>query len=95
MLKIKKRSQGVDIESGGIGEVMGSATGDSEHSVVSGGWAGTDDATSTAPSDLIGNPPTPEEDKSAYAIERDFAATLDKDDEEQTERQNKIDISIL
>ncbi|MBY0370618.1 hypothetical protein K2X33_08030 [bacterium] len=35
---------------------MGSQTGETENAVVPGGWAGTDDAFSTAPSDQIGNP---------------------------------------
>lgn len=39
-----------------LGSIFGSKTGQTEHSTVSGGWAGTDDATSTAPSDQIGNP---------------------------------------
>ncbi len=42
----------------GLGETMGSSTGEAEFSAVSGGWEGTDDATSTAPSDLA-HPPKP------------------------------------
>lgn len=41
-----------------LGETMGSSTGEDEFSAVSGGWEGTDDATSTAPSDLA-HPPKP------------------------------------
>jgi hypothetical protein len=37
-----------------IGEVEALATGDGGEDVVAGGWQGTDDATSTAPSDLAG-----------------------------------------
>lgn len=39
-----------------IGEVMGSSTGEGEDVIAAGGWAGTDDDTSTAPSDRIGLP---------------------------------------
>jgi hypothetical protein len=35
-----------------IGQMMGSGTGEEENEIVAGGWQGTDDATSTAPSDL-------------------------------------------
>lgn len=41
-----------------LGDTMGSSTGEAEFSAVSGGWEGTDDATSTAPSDLA-HPPKP------------------------------------
>lgn len=35
-----------------IGSIVGGATGEADGDVVPGGWTGTDDATSTAPSDL-------------------------------------------
>lgn len=35
-----------------LGETEGSATGEPTHEVLAGGWEGTDDATSTAPSDF-------------------------------------------
>ena len=35
-----------------LGEVMGTSTGEEDRDSVPGGWEGTDDATSTAPSDL-------------------------------------------
>jgi hypothetical protein len=38
----------------GIGAVYGGQTGEEDCDVVAGGWAGTDDATSTAPSDMAG-----------------------------------------
>lgn len=41
-----------------LGQVRGTATGEDEFSAVGGGWEGTDDATSTAPSDLS-RPPRP------------------------------------
>jgi len=41
-----------------LGEVLGSQTGEGEDIIAPGGWAGTDDATSTAPSDCIGLPPS-------------------------------------
>ncbi len=40
-----------------LGNTLGSSTGETAHTVVPGGWEGTDDATSTAPSDAFGNPP--------------------------------------
>lgn len=66
-----------------LGSLMGSSTGDSEHTMMTGGWAGTDDATSTAPSDQLGNPPIPEEDKSNAEITRDFEASVERDEEAQ------------
>lgn len=35
-----------------LGETEGTATGEPTHEVLAGGWEGTDDATSTAPSDF-------------------------------------------
>ena len=40
-----------------VGDLIGSATGEAEDILTAGGWAGTDDDTSTAPSDRIGLPP--------------------------------------
>ena len=37
-----------------LGSIRGSATGEADRDLVPGGWAGTDDATSTAPSDMMG-----------------------------------------
>jgi len=37
-----------------LGNLVGSATGEADRQVVPGGWSGTEDATSTAPSDLMG-----------------------------------------
>jgi len=59
--------------------------------ILPGGWAGTDDATSTAPSDQLGNPPMAEEDKPFLAIERDFQESLQLDDEQQSELAKKLD----
>ncbi len=42
-----------------LGEIVGSATGEFDHDVIPGGWEGTDDATSTSPSDLA-NPQSPQ-----------------------------------
>lgn len=39
-----------------LSDVMGGATGEADDATVAGGWAGTDDDTSTAPSDRIGLP---------------------------------------
>ncbi len=84
MSKKRSRTTEVDISVEDIGDIMGSATGKMENSLVSGGWAGTDDATSTAPSDMIGLPPIPEEDKPISVIERDFNESIERDEEEQS-----------
>lgn len=42
----------------GIGKTLGSTTGEEENAIMAGGWEGTDDATSTAPSDQA-VPPAP------------------------------------
>ena len=81
---MKRRKKGMPAEMHDLGSIMGSGTGASEHSTVSGGWAGTDDATSTAPSDQIGNPPIPEEDKSIWDIERDFDESVKRDEAAQS-----------
>jgi hypothetical protein len=82
----EKKSRGkrkpVDIDSDELGNIMGSATGESEYSNVSGGWAGTDDDASSAPSDQIGNPPIREEDKPITIINRDMNSALQRDDDE-------------
>jgi hypothetical protein len=36
----------------GLGSLVGTTTGEADRDTVAGGWEGTDDATSTAPSDL-------------------------------------------
>jgi hypothetical protein len=41
-----------DIGSETLGQVMGTQTGEEDRDTVAGGWQGTDDATSTAPSDM-------------------------------------------
>jgi hypothetical protein len=80
----KKRNAEIESDTDDLGEIMGSGTGDSEHSNVSGGWAGTDDATSTAPSDQLGNPATPEEDKTVDEIRRDFDKSIQRDEDAQS-----------
>jgi len=35
-----------------LSAIIGSSTGEADRDVIAGGWEGTDDATSTAPSDL-------------------------------------------
>ena len=58
--------------SSSLAKTLGSATGETEHATVAGGWAGTDDDTSTAPSDRLGIPPNTEEipvDKKLRIIE--------------------------
>jgi hypothetical protein len=37
-----------------LGSIRGTATGEADRDVVPGGWGGTEDATSTAPSDMMG-----------------------------------------
>ena len=49
--------QEVDVKNEGIGNTMGSATGEDENAMQAGGWAGTDDANSTAPSDVAFDKP--------------------------------------
>lgn len=39
----------------GLGEMVGTSTGEAPEDVLAGGWQGTDDATSTAPSDVGGS----------------------------------------
>jgi hypothetical protein len=85
IIRRKGVKQGSNADDDDIGNIMGSKTGDSEHSLVTGGWAGTDDATSTAPSDQMGNPPIPEEDKSVGAIQHDFEKAVEEDEEAQTD----------
>ncbi len=63
-------------------ETMGSETGEAERSTVAGGWAGTDDATSTAPSDLLANPPLPEDEKRVDEIQKDIEEAIERDEEE-------------
>ena len=55
----------LDEDDNGVGGVMGGETGEEDRDPVPGGWEGTDDATSTAPSDLS----TTDLDKDA--VERD------------------------
>lgn len=64
---------------------MGSATGEVDRAIAAGGWAGTDDATSTAPSDQLGNPPLSEEEKPFHTITRDFEESIQLDEERQEE----------
>ena len=68
---------------GGIGDTMGSSTGEIERAIAAGGWAGTDDATSTAPSDQMGNPATPEDEKPYNVIQHDFEECIERDDQSQ------------
>jgi hypothetical protein len=74
-----------------LGTIMGSATGETEHSNVAGGWAGTDDATSTALSDQIGNPPVAEEDKPFEIIARDFDFSVRRLEEEEDREAAEAD----
>ena len=67
-------------------DTMGTATGELEHAVLPGGWSGTDDAVSTAPSDQIGNPPMAEAEKPIHTIAHDLEETIQLDEELQQER---------
>ena len=69
----------------GIGDTMGSSTGEEARAIEAGGWAGTDDATSTAPSDEMGNPSLSEEEKPFHTITRDFDESIQLDEERQEE----------
>lgn len=73
-----------------VGSLMGSSTGEEENMLVSGGWAGTDDATSTSISDQLGNPPIPEEEKPLSAIAHDFDTTIENAEEKQLEAMEDI-----
>ena len=70
---------------------MGSSTGEEERAIEAGGWAGTDDATSTAPSDEMGNPSLPEEEKPFHQITRDFDESIQHDEERQEEAVQKAE----
>jgi hypothetical protein len=74
-----------------LGETMGSSTGEDERAVQAGGWAGTDDATSTAPSDELGNPPRAEEEKAFSTITRDFDDSIQRDGEQQEQSAQEVD----
>jgi hypothetical protein len=75
----------------GLGDTMGSSTGERERAVEAGGWAGTDDATSTAPSDEIGNPPLAEQEKPFHTITRDFDQSIELDEQRQEESAEDAD----
>lgn len=65
----------------GIGETEGSATGETEHLPISGGWSGTDDDTSTAPSDKM--------PKSPWSMEKAIEKVLSHVEEEAEEMDRK------
>ena len=83
--EMKKRSLSERRDLPGLGDTMGSATGEAERAIEAGGWAGTDDATSSAPSDQIGNPSIPEDEKPFHTITRDFDHSIQLDEERQQE----------
>ncbi len=70
---------------------MGSSTGEVERAIEAGGWAGTDDATSTASSDQMGDPPVPEEEKPIHTITRDLEESIQLDEERQEEAAENAD----
>ena len=75
-----KRAKKTEWERKEIGILMGSETGEGDHDVLAGGWAGTDDATSTAPADLpdIATDPTGKtSERNVRALERDFGSFSD------------------
>ncbi len=82
----KKNAGRTDQSQAGLNGTMGSATGQRERIPQAGGWSGTDDATSTAPSDQIGNPPAAEEEKPFHTITRDFDESIQSDEQAQQER---------
>jgi len=53
---LARNEEDLDDDDNAVGEVLGSATGEEDRDPVPGGWEGTDDATSTAPSDLSEDP---------------------------------------
>jgi hypothetical protein len=66
-------------------DTTGTSTGEKERAVELGGWAGTDDANSTAPSDLMGDPAMPEEEKPYAMISHDIEESIQQDEERQEE----------
>ena len=87
-VRTHRGDQGYDEMDSGIGDTMGSSTGEAERAVEAGGWAGTDDATSTAPSDQIGNPHLPEAEKPFHTVTRDFDESIQLDEERQEQAAN-------
>ncbi|MBI3295924.1 MAG: hypothetical protein HYZ71_14455 [Deltaproteobacteria bacterium] len=80
----------LDLAENDLGSLMGSSTGGAEYTTVTGGWAGTDDATSTAPSDQIGIP-SAEDEKPVAMIARDIDETIWMDDAEQIDHLEEVD----
>lgn len=78
--RIRGRNNVTLIDDEGIGEVLGSATGEGDRDVTAGGWAGTDDATSTAPSDLADEMIFPEAEDPDATIGRGYAGGLAQQD---------------
>lgn len=79
-----------------LGSVYGTATGEEEHTTVAGGWAGTDDATSTAPSDEFGTPTKfvdgISEGMTTPEMDRWVQAEDEKYEEEHAEEEEKREI---
>ena len=84
-LKFKRTTIPDELGTATLEDTMGSSSGQADRAVEAGGWAGTDDATSTAPSDQLGNPPLSEEEKPFHTIMRDFDESLQLDEERQEE----------
>jgi len=77
-----------------LGDTMGSATGAEEHATLAGGWSGTDDAASTAPSDQLGNPPLAEGERPPHEIARDLDHSVQGDEEQQFQRAQEADEAV-
>ena len=52
-MKFKIKDVTEEMANTNLSRTQGSSTGEEENAIEAGGWAGTDDATSTAPSDLM------------------------------------------
>lgn len=71
-----------------LGSVVGSATGEADHDPVPGGWEGTDDATSTSPSDLAQIRLTPSGTVTTSDVERE------QDEAEKISEMEEIDVPV-
>lgn len=72
-----------------LGSIVGSATGEGDRDVAPGGWSGTEDATSTAPSDLMGISLSPDGGTPVPDIERMGDDLGDISDLQETDAEEK------
>ncbi len=72
-----------------LGTLVGSATGEGDREVVPGGWGGTEDATSTAPSDMEGISLSPDGGVPVPDIERMGDELGDISDMKETDTEDE------